>query len=159
MPDNEPKFDQSQGHSVRFKLADKNSEASRYCDRVHPDVHGTSTQSHSWPMSDAPSSSPAMSQPRFQKPIKDQKLHVQWFQSSGDRHVSGPLPCDPLDLGDLYMHKSPHGTQVWLWTQTSWEEVQLNHPHPTLHGHFLRLTEAGEPDWVLNRPANEQGSS
>lgn len=151
MPDNEPKLDQSQGYSVRSKLADKNSEASRY--------RGTSTQSHSRPINDGPSASSAMSLPRFQKPIKDQKLHVQWFQSSGDRHVSSPLPCDPLDLGDLYMHKSPHGTQVWLWTPTSWEEVQLNHPHPTLHGHFLRLTEAGEPDWVLNRPTNEQVSS
>ncbi|KAI9063731.1 hypothetical protein FKP32DRAFT_1676218 [Trametes sanguinea] len=81
--------------------------------------------------------------------IRSTREKTIWFESSGRKLLSAPLPVRTPRFGDLYVHSTPDAKQMWLRTaEQEWMKIDLYHPHPWLPGYKIHFIANGEPRWV-----------
>lgn len=90
-----------------------------------------------------------------------------YFLSSDQKPVDEPpmeelskkLP--PLHVGDLYCHKTPSVTLMWIYledkdkTERVWERIDVGYVRE-LDGRMLSLTASGKPNFVGDEWANKR---
>ncbi|PIL23153.1 hypothetical protein GSI_14462 [Ganoderma sinense ZZ0214-1] len=90
-----------------------------------------------------------------------------YFMSSDRKSVDGPpmeellkkLP--PLQVGDLYCHKTPSVTLIWIYVEDKakkerfWERIDVGYVRE-LDGRMLSLTASGNPNFVGDEWANKR---
>ena len=73
--------------------------------------------------------------------------------------LSKKLP--PLHVGDLYCHKTPSVTLMWIYledkdkTERVWERIDVGYVRE-LDGRMLSLTASGKPNFVGDEWANKR---
>ncbi|KAI0695265.1 hypothetical protein C8T65DRAFT_744055 [Cerioporus squamosus] len=86
---------------------------------------------------------------------KEVPVMTHWWETQSDAPIQHPLDltCRPeLRVGDLFLHRTPHKPQMWLWTTSSegtleWKFVFKGHQRED--GRRLALTTTKEhPTWL-----------